>query len=177
MSESQSQGNNAASGVPTAGGGTQYLTFMLNGEHYGIEILRVQGVQGWQRVTQIPNMPAFLLGVINMRGDVVPIVDLRLRFSLGSADFTEQTVVVIVRVDCPDHPRTVGLVVDAVSEVHTIQSVDMRKTPEMGGSVGAEYLKGLGMVGDHMVILFDVEKLVNGGVLAQVTQPSRDAAA
>ena len=164
-------------GDPLAGGGTQYLTFVLNSEHYGIEILKVQGVQGWQRVTQIPNMPAFLLGVINMRGDVVPIVDLRLRFSLGSAEFNEQTVVVIVRVECADHPRTVGLVVDAVSEVHTIHNIDFRKTPDMSSGVGSEYLKGLGMVGDRMVILFDVERLVNGGVLAQVTQAPRDAAA
>jgi purine-binding chemotaxis protein CheW len=171
------QGHYGELGDPLAGGGTQYLTFILNGEHYGIEILKVQGVQGWQRVTQIPNMPAFLLGVINMRGDVVPIVDLRLRFALGSAEFTEQTVVVIVRVECLDHPRTIGLVVDAVSEVHTIHSADFRKTPEMGDSVGSEYLKGLGMVGDRMVILFDVERLVNGGVLAQVAQAPRDVAA
>ncbi len=171
------QGHHGDLGDPLAGGGTQYLTFVLNGEHYGIEILKVQGVQGWQRVTQIPNMPAFLLGVINMRGDVVPIVDLRLRFALGSAEFTEQTVVVIVRVECLDHPRTIGLVVDAVSEVHTIHNSDFRKTPEMGGSVGSEYLKGLGMVGDRMVILFDVERLVNGGVLAHVAPAPRDVAA
>jgi len=171
------QTHQGALGDPLAGGGTQYLTFVLNSEYYGIEILKVQGVQGWQRVTQVPNMPAFLLGVINMRGDVVPIVDLRLRFSLGSAEFNEHTVVVIVRVECADHPRTVGLVVDAVSEVHTIHNTDFRKTPDMSSGVASEYLKGLGMVGDRMVILFDIERLVNGGVLAQVMQAPRDAAA
>lgn len=166
-----------ANGDPLASGGTQYLTFILNEEHYGIDILKVQSVQGWQPVTEVPNMPAFLLGVINMRGDVVPIIDLRLRFALGAADFTERTVVIIVRVDCADHARTVGLVVDAVSEVHSVAADDFRKAPDIGGTIGADCLKGLGMVGERMVILFDVDRLVASGVMGQLGTEPREAAA
>lgn len=160
-----------------ADGGTQFLSFLLNEEHYGVDILKVQGVQGWQAVTEIPNMPPFLLGVINMRGDVVPIVDLRVRFGLGVPEYTERTVVIIVRVDCADHPRTVGLVVDAVSEVHTIQQSDFRRAPDIGAGIGAEFLRGLGMAGERMVILLDVERLVINGVLALVGSDAREAAA
>jgi purine-binding chemotaxis protein CheW len=157
--------------------GDQYLTFVLNNEYYGVDILKVQGVQGWQSVTEIPNMPAFVLGVMNMRGDVVPIVDLRRRFNLGEAAFTERTVVIIVRVECPDHARTVGLVVDAVSEVHNVRPEDFRKAPEIGGQIGADFLKGLGMVGERMVILFDVDRLIIHGVMAAVGLDTREAAA
>ena len=158
--------------------GDQYLTFVLNEEYYGVDILKVQGVQGWQSVTEIPNMPAFVLGVINMRGDVVPIVDLRRRFNLGEAAFTERTVVIIVRVECGDHARTVGLVVDAVSEVHNVRTEDFRKAPDVGtGANMGDFLKGLGMVGERMVILFDVDKLIINGVMAAVGLDTREAAA
>lgn len=154
---------------------TQYLTFFLGGEQYGVEILKVQGVQGWQRVTEIPNMPSFLLGVMNLRGDVVPVVDLRLRFGLAQADFSERTVVIIVRVECHDHPRTMGLVVDAVSEVHNVRTSEYRKSPEVGSGVSAEFLKGLGMVGEEVIILLDVDRLIGSGVLAQISPDAREA--
>jgi len=160
-----------------ASAGDQYLTFLLNGEYYGIDILKVQGVQGWESVTEIPNMPAFVLGVMNMRGDVVPIVDLRRRFRLGAAEFTERTVVIIVRVECSDHARTMGLVVDAVSDVHNVRNEDFRRAPEIGGNIGSEFLKGLGMVGERMVILFDVDRLITNGVMALVGGEAREGAA
>jgi purine-binding chemotaxis protein CheW len=163
---------------PIAGaGGEQFLSFVLNGEYYGVDILRVQGVQGWQPVTEVPNMPPFVLGVMNMRGDVVPIVDLRKRFGLGEAEFTENTVVIIVRVECQDHPRTVGLVVDSVSEVLDVKPEEFHKAPNVGGHISADFLKGLGMVGERMVILFDIERLVNNGVLAVLDADVREAAA
>lgn len=145
--------------------GEQYLTFILNSEHYGIDILKVQSVQGWERVTQIPNSPEYVLGVINMRGDVVPIIDMRSRFDLGSIEFTERTVVIIVKVECRDHERTVGLVVDAVSEVHNLRAEDYRDTPDLGSNISSEYVKGLGLADTQMVILLDVDKLVASGIM------------
>jgi len=156
--------------------GEQYLTFILNDEHYGIDILKVQSVQGWERVTEVPNSPDYMLGVINMRGDVVPIIDMRSRFELGSIQFTERTVVIIVKVDCRDHERTVGLVVDAVSEVHNLRTEDYRDTPDLGSNISSEYVKGLGLADTQMVILLDVDRLVASGIMEMLSAEAREAA-
>src|SRR5580658_5602491 len=103
-----------------AGAGEQYLTFMLAGEEYGVDILRVQEIKGWDKVTRIPHTAKFVLGVINLRGAVVPILDLRCRFGLGSSDFGPTTVVIVVRAMTRSGERTVGMVVDAVSEVYHV---------------------------------------------------------
>ncbi len=143
----------------------QYLTFMLDGEEYGINILKVMGIQGWQKTTMIPNAPSSVVGLINLRGEVVPIVYLRKHFNLSANDYHARTVVIIVRVAQPDKERTVGLVVDAVSEVYNIESSEIRQAPEFGDGVEGEYIKGLVLVEEKMVILLEIDRLIDWGRL------------
>ena len=149
-------------------GADQYLTFMLADEEYGVDILRVQEIRGWETATAIPNAPDYVLGVVNLRGVVVPIFDLRKRFNLSNADFTSETVTVVVRVQHDKGERTIGMVVDAVSDVYNITSENINATPDVGGSVSMEFIKGLATVNDNMIILLDVDELINVGVLAGI---------
>lgn len=148
---------------------SQYLTFMLNGEEYGVDILKVQGIQGWTPVTSIPNTPEFVLGVINLRGEVVPIVDLRKRFNLVDVEFGPTTVVIVVKINDGDGGnKAVGLVVDAVSEVYSVSKEDIRLAPGFGSTISTEYIKGLVTIQDNMVILLEIDSLVAVGVLETV---------
>lgn len=144
---------------------SQYLTFILGGEEYGVDILKVREIRGWESATNIPNTPEFVLGVINLRGHVVPIVDLRLRFSLPSADFDHSTVIVIVKVAHEDTERTVGMVVDAISDVYVVIDSEVHEAPDFGGAMATEFIKGLTTVDEKMVVLLDVDHLINAGVL------------
>lgn len=121
----------------------QYLTFILGGEEYGVDILKVQEIRGWESATTIPNTPEFVLGVINLRGIVVPIVDLRMRFALPASEFGPTTVVVIVKIMHQDKKRTVGLVVDEISDVYNFVESEIKEKPEMGGAMATEYINGL----------------------------------
>lgn len=143
----------------------QYLTFMLDGEEYGTEILKVRGIQGWEKVTPIPSVPDYVLGVINLRGDVVPIIDLRRRFELDETEFTARTVVVIVQIEFQGMEKTVGIVVDAVAEVYSITNDDKRSAPEMGESARSDLVSSLALIEGKMVILLDIDHLVDWGVL------------
>jgi len=116
----------------------QYLTFMLAGEEYGVDILRVQEIKGWDKVTRIPHSPDYVLGVINLRGAVVPIVDLRRRFGLETIEFGPTTVIIVMRVAGARNERTVGVVVDAVSEVLHVPAHTLRPAPELGDG-GAKF--------------------------------------
>jgi purine-binding chemotaxis protein CheW len=138
----------------------QYLTFMLNGEEYGVEILRVQGIQGWDTVTPIPRSPKYVLGVMNLRGAIVPIIDLRKRFGMESIDFGPTTVIIVVRVENDDKGRTIGMVVDAVSEVYRVDEKTVQAMPDFGSSVREDFIKGLSTVDDKMLILLDIDKLL-----------------
>lgn len=139
----------------------QYLTFMLNGEEYGVEILRVQGIQGWDTVTPIPSSPNYVLGVMNLRGAIVPIIDLRKRFDMESIEFGPTTVIIVVRVENGDKERTIGMVVDAVSEVYRVDEQAVQAMPDFGGAVRADFIKGLSTVDDKMLILLDIDKLLS----------------
>jgi len=144
----------------------QYLTFMLAEEEYGIDILRVQEIKGWDGVTPMPNMPDYILGVINLRGTVVPIVDLRKHFELESVPFDKTTVVIVVRVtNDEDVERTMGIVVDAVSEVHNIAKADMKPSPDFGGACNTDSIKGLVTHDDRMLIMLDIDHVMNNGVM------------
>lgn len=144
----------------------QYLTFMLADEEYGVDILRVQEIKGWDSVTPMPNMPDHILGVINLRGTVVPIVDLRRYFELETVPFDKTTVVVVVRVSDEEHgERTMGIVVDAVSEVHNIAKEQLKPAPDFGGACSTEFIKGLATEGGRMLIMLDIDQLMNNGVL------------
>lgn len=151
-------------------GTDQYLTFLLADEEYGVDILRVQEIRGWDSATAIPNAPDFVLGVVNLRGVVVPIFDLRKRFNLDNSDFTPETVTVVVKVHHEGGERTVGMVVDAVSDVYNIMPENVNEAPEVGGTVNMEFIKGLATINDKMIILIDVDELINVGVLEELPQ-------
>ncbi|MDT8451929.1 MAG: chemotaxis protein CheW [Gammaproteobacteria bacterium] len=153
-------------------GTDQYLTFMLAEEEYGVDILRVQEIRGWDSATIIPNAPDYVLGVVNLRGVVVPIFDLRKRFHLEKAEFNSETVTVVVKVQHAKGERTIGMVVDAVSDVYNIPTDSINSAPEVGGSVSMDFIKGLATVNDQMIILLNVDELVNVGVLGEILQES-----
>jgi purine-binding chemotaxis protein CheW len=139
----------------------QYLTFIMSGEEYGVDILAVQEIRGWEAPTLIPNSPPFIRGVINLRGTIVPIMDLRLRFGLTEADYTATTVVIILKFDSDKGERVLGIVVDAVSDVYTIADTEARKPPELTEDENSDFIKGLVNVSEKMVILLDVEQLLD----------------
>lgn len=143
---------------------SEYLTFRLGGEEYGIDILKVQEIRGYERPTRIANAPEFIRGVINLRGDIVPIVDLRLKFNLGDAQYNDTTVVIILNVA----ERIVGVVVDSVSDVLELTSEQIREAPEMSSGMDGSYIVGLGTIDDRMLIMVDIEKLVNSPEMALV---------
>ncbi|MGO9947881.1 MAG: chemotaxis protein CheW [Steroidobacteraceae bacterium] len=153
----------------------QYLTFMLAGEEYGVDILRVQEIKGWDKVTRIPHTPDYVLGVINLRGAVVPILDLRRRFGLETIDFGPTTVVIVVRVMNGLTERTVGVVVDAVSEVYNVDAADSKPPPDVCGSVDTVFVKALATVEEKMLILLDIDRLI-GNSIADEAAPGVAAA-
>lgn len=150
----------------------QYLSFKLGDEQYGVDILRVQEIKGWEGATPIPNMPQSILGVINLRGTIVPVVDLRMHFEMQTAPYSKTTVVIVVNVkDEDDVERTVGMVVDAVSEVHNIALADLKPPPEITGSKSSEAVKGLSILEDRMLIILDIDCLMNEELAASL-QPN-----
>jgi purine-binding chemotaxis protein CheW len=142
--------------LSTDGRANEFLSFTLGGEEYGIEILKVQEIRGWEQPTRIASAPAFIKGVINLRGTIVPIVDLRLKFELGAADYDQFTVVIIVNA-CD---RTVGIVVDSVSDVVALAPDQFRPAPQFRATVGIDFIMGLGSIDEKMLILVDIEKLI-----------------
>ena len=146
--------------------GSQYLTFLLAGEEYGVDILRVQEIKGWDTVTSIPNTPAYIKGVINLRGTIVPLIDLRERFGLEALSYGATTVVIVLKVARNHGERIMGLVVDAVSDVYNVSDEQRKPPPDFGAAVSSEFVKGLATVGDKMLILLDIDHLLNAGELA-----------
>lgn len=139
----------------------QYLTFVMDNEEYGIEILSVQEIRGWEPMTSIPNAPDYVKGVINLRGTVVPVIDLRLRFQLPKIEYSEVTVVVIVKVLIEDNEKIMGIVVDAVSDVYSLNKDEAAQTPAVGDMANKEFIDGLINVGDKMVVLLDLDKVLD----------------
>ncbi|WP_051144967.1 chemotaxis protein CheW [Thiomicrorhabdus sp. Kp2] len=147
----------------------QVLSFVLGDEEYGVDILRVQEIKGWEKTTAIPNTPAFVMGVINLRGSVVPIVDLRVRFGLKEVTYNDSTVVIIVRsVNSSGAQKIIGLVVDGVSDVYALNRSELQIAPEMGGTIHTDYVNGLATVSDKMVIVLHVDQLINDGILTSI---------
>jgi purine-binding chemotaxis protein CheW len=138
----------------------QYLTFELDGEHYGVEILRVQEIKGWDYVTPIPNTPEHMCGVLNLRGEIVPIVDLRLFFDLPFKPYAKTTVVVVLKIK-EVATRTVGIVVDAVSDSHNVASDHIQNPPDFGEVVSTDFITGVASIDDKMVMLLDIDKLLS----------------
>lgn len=150
--------------------GREFLSFRLGAEEYGIDILKVQEIRGWESPTVIANTPAFIKGVINLRGIIVPIVDLRLKFNLGNATYDAFTVVIILSVA----KRVVGIVVDAVSDVITLAPQQIRPAPEFGGTLDTRFITGLGTAGERMLILADIERLLTSKDMQLVDSNSID---
>jgi purine-binding chemotaxis protein CheW len=142
----------------------QFLTFKLAGEEYGVGILSVQEIRGWSAVTAIPHSPAWLLGVINLRGAVVPIIDLRIKFNFAKAEYNEFTVVIILNVGA----RVVGIVVDGVSDVITLGAADIKPAPSLGNNADTSHIIGFGTLDERMRILMDVERLMAGADLGSI---------
>jgi purine-binding chemotaxis protein CheW len=142
----------------------EYLTFVLGTEEYGIEILKVQEIRGYDSVTRIANTPAFIKGVVNLRGRIVPIVDLRIKFNLGSAEYNEFTVVIILNL----RGRVVGIVVDGVSDVMALQQGHIREVPDLVSSIDTQYILGLASVEERMLILVEIERLMNSAEMELV---------
>lgn len=145
-----------------AGNADQYLTFLLNGEEYGVDILRVQEIKGWMPTTKIPNTPEYIRGVMNLRGAIVPIIDLRLRFGMPAIEYTATTVVIVLKVDHEQGERTIGFVVDAVSDVYNVTAEQFNPAPDFGDHVHTDFIRALATVDEKMVILLDIDQLVAG---------------
>jgi purine-binding chemotaxis protein CheW len=145
----------------------QYLSFFLGGQEYATDILRVQEIKGWDTVTRVPYSPNYILGVINLRGAIVPVVDLRVRLALESAPFDSATVVIVVRVAGARGERIVGLVVDAVSDVYSFSAENIQPPPEAVGSLDQMFVLGLAKLEDKLVIVLDIERLVIASVMGE----------
>ena len=147
-----------------ASAGNEYLAFKLGQEEYGIDILKVQEIRGYESVTRIANAPDFIKGVINLRGIIVPIVDMRIKFNLGEPRYDQFTVVIILSIA----GRVVGMVVDSVSDVTTLQPEQIRPAPEMGTALNTDYLVGLGTLEERMLILLDIERLMSSAEMGLI---------
>ena len=142
--------------------GQEFLVFTLGDEEYGIDILKVQEIRGYDQVTRIANTPDFIKGVTNLRGVIVPVVDLRVKFSQGDVEYDDNTVVIVLNLG----QRVVGIVVDGVSDVLSLTAEQIRPAPEFAVTLSTEYLTGLGALGDRMLILVNIEKLLNSDEMA-----------
>lgn len=142
--------------LTTANGAREYLTFTLGNEEYGMDILKVQEIRGYDAVTRIANTPDFIKGVINLRGVIVPIVDMRIRFNLGTVEYGEFTIVIIINV----LNRVVGMVVDGVSDVVALAPEQVKPAPELSATLDTRYLAGLATIDERMLILVDIERLM-----------------
>jgi purine-binding chemotaxis protein CheW len=145
---------------PRDPGTHQVLTFELGTGTYGVEILRVREIRGWTAVTKIPNAAPHVLGVLNLRGSIVPVVDLRMRFALERAEYTKVTVVIVLSVHSNSGRREVGVVVDGVSDVVDFNTADMKPAPDLGARSATDYIRGLVSVGERMVVLLDIDRLI-----------------
>lgn len=143
----------------------QYLSFILAGEEYGVDILRVQEVKGWTPVTRMPQLPEFVPGVLNLRGSIVPVVDLRARFGLEQIEYSPTTVIVVITVGQGEVRQAVGIVVDGVSDVVDVEDASVRPAPRFGTALDAAYIRGIAELGDKMVMLLDADRLLGADEL------------
>jgi purine-binding chemotaxis protein CheW len=142
----------------------EFLSFKIGDEEYGIDILKVQEIRGYEKPTRMANVPAFIKGVVNLRGIIVPIVDMRIKFNLSTVEYNEFTVVIILNVS----GRVLGIVVDGVSDVTTLAPEQIKPAPDFASNVDTGYVIGLGTLEDRMLILMDIEKLMSGNDMGLV---------
>ena len=144
--------------------GNEFLAFTLGKEEYGIDILKVQEIRGYEAVTRIANAPEFIKGVVNLRGIIVPIVDMRIKFNLGTPTYDQFTVVIILNIA----DSVVGMVVDGVSDVITLTREQIKPAPEMGTALNTDYLIGIGTIDERMLILVDIHKLMSSAEMGLI---------
>lgn len=155
---------------------SQFLTFNLGQEQYGVDILRVQEIRGWHQVTRVPNAPSHMLGVLNLRGTIVPIIDMRMRFRLSSVEYTPVTVIIVLTVQTERGIHVFGIVVDSVSDVLDVKASDVKAKPDFGAAVNTDFINGLATVGENMVMLLDIDKLMTTEEISAMTHASGAAA-
>ena len=171
MEAAQQINNSELIGIGANSEEDQLLTFILANEEYGVDILRVQEIKGWDSVTPIPNTPDYIRGVINLRGTIVPIIDLRLRFSLEQLDYGPTTVVIMLKVMSDEkHSRTMGIVVDGVSDVYNMPNEQIKPSPDFGTALETDFVKGLATVSEKMVIILEIDNILNAKDLKAVTR-------
>lgn len=139
----------------------QYLSFTLGDEDYGIDILKVQEIRGWEEVRPLPDTPDYVKGVLDLRGSIVPIIDMRMRFNLGKAEYTATTVTIILSIHLRGKPYVIGIVVDGVSDVLDMQTRDIKKTPSLGKKIDTRYIFGMISMDNRVVLLLDVDNLLD----------------
>lgn len=149
--------NASGLGGKSESNGNEFLAFKLGKEEYGIDILKVQEIRGYEAVTRIANSPEFIKGVVNLRGIIVPIIDMRIKFNLGEPTYDQFTVVIILNIG----GRVVGMVVDSVSDVITLTAEQMKPAPEIGTTFESDHLMGLGTIDERMLILVNIDKLMS----------------
>lgn len=160
-------------GTETVAG--KHLTFELDGEVYGIGILKVQEIIGMMNVTKVPRTPDFVRGVINLRGKVIPVVDLRLKFGMEGREDTERTCIIVVQVERENVQVVMGVLVDEVSEVLDVSADQVEPPPSFGTSVDTAFLRGMAKIGDKVVMMLDVDHVLSGGEVAMASEIARSA--
>lgn len=161
MTNNQTIANNAPASE-------QFLTFELAGEMYGVEILKVQEIRGWEPIRKIPKTPGYIKGALNLRGAIVPILDLRERFDISAVDYSPTTVVIVINVATPSGPMVMGVVADAVSDVLDIPHADIKKAPDLGANIDTRYMRGMYVAKQGMIMLLDADKLLDPNELDQI---------
>jgi len=155
--------------------GNQFLTFVLGGEYYGVEILQVQEIKAWTPVTKVPNTPASIKGVLNLRGEIVPIIDMRSLFGMESSSYTSLTVIIVLSLeDETGKQRTLGIVADSVSDVVDIADEDIKVTPELGNDIKTDFIKNVATSDNKMVMLLDIMLLLDRSALDAAINKSRE---
>ncbi|MCP4590017.1 MAG: purine-binding chemotaxis protein CheW [bacterium] len=149
--------------------GGKYLTFLLDGEEHGLEILKVREIIGIMDITRVPQTPDFVEGVVNLRGKVIPVVDLRSKFGLERAEYNEETCIIVV-----DVGMLMGIIVDTVQEVHDIPASDIEPPPQLGAAVDTAFILGMGKVKDAVKILLDIDKVLTSAELVALQQTSAE---
>jgi len=141
-------------------GAEQYLSFSLGDEEYGLEILRVQEIKAWDRVTHIPNTPDYIVGVLNLHGSIVPLVDLRLRFGMSAREYSPTTVIIVLNV-LGETKRNVGIVVDTVNDAYDVFPEEIRACPQLGSTIDTDFISGLVSMDDNMMMILNIDRLLS----------------
>ncbi len=148
----------------------KYLTFALGPEEYGLEILKVREIIGYMAITAVPQMPKYVKGVINLRGQVIPVIDLRAKFGMDTADVTDETCIIVVEINQDGRNCSTGIVVDRVQEVLDIEGQNIEEPPQFGSSVNTEFIMGMGKIGDSVKILLDIDKVLCSSNIKAITE-------